>query len=195
LPWGNEDYEFWTKLLTVGVKHRRLPGELVMYRYKKDSMMRDGAKYAEEERAMMRTMHLDLFHPAKIFEEHSKVMAMSNASRTKLANLASSGRLSAIDQGFVSFWLGLSEMHQGSFSAAMVRFSNALDTARLQWQPALYHALCRCTVHGPNASAAEIERLKGKYQGLRRTAAFVRHERNCLRSKSWVASIAQARDK
>jgi GT2 family glycosyltransferase len=48
LPWGNEDYDFWLKLVEHGVRHQKLEGAHVFYRYKSSSMMRDSMDFTQD---------------------------------------------------------------------------------------------------------------------------------------------------
>lgn len=69
LPRGNEDYDFWLKLVEIGAHSRRLRGIQSYYRVKKRSMMRDGAPFRQEEHVMMRLRHVGLFHPAQVLKD------------------------------------------------------------------------------------------------------------------------------
>jgi len=187
LPWGNEDYEFWTKLLSVGVKVHKLPGELVLYRFKQKSMMRDSAVFAEEERSMMRTMHPELFHDAKLLQEHLKIMNMSSPTRKRLEDRQKAGRISLEDRSFGRFWLALSDIHRGDFAAALLKLTpEVLGVERLRWQASFYHARCVCRLSGPNASVAEMTELGRRYRGLRSTTEFLLQFRNCHNGSRWM---------
>jgi GT2 family glycosyltransferase len=175
MPWGNEDYDFWLKLLEHGVQTEKLGGSHTFYRYKANNgMQRESEGYTKEERAMLHSRHPSLYHPAQLLEEHKAISAMANATRSRLQKLQERHSMSSEDKAFGDFWLALSDMHRGSYTTAAKLLSSALrvKSTALTWQPRLYLAICRCKAGDVDAAVKLIRSLEANHLGLAAAKAF-----------------------
>jgi len=189
LPWGNGDYDFWLSMLELGVKFHKLQGELVFYRYS-STAHRDGRANAfrSEVEAMMRSRHPSVFHVAKMFREHRKIMNMTEATKHRLKEIQSWSDLGATDRAYGIFWLALADMQKQNFEEAANKLSKVLEEEALVWQPGLYHAFALCRSKGPTVSAPLLQQLSDEFPELRQTTEFVRIERNCRGAAKWETS-------
>jgi len=194
LPGDKEDIDFYTKLLAAGVKSQSLSGDAITRVLHDDAQANQHAVEDAEELAMVMSMHPEFFHPARVLGEHVRIMNMSATTRLKLETALESRRLAKEDFAVSMFWLGLADFGQEDYVTAVDKFSIAMHEDRLHWQAGLYHALSVCRLNGSNASVAHLGSLAVSYPSLRYTAAFVRHKRECFRSRPWVISAAAARD-
>merc|ERR1711920_437279 len=192
MGWGNEDYDFWLKVLEMGVNFQKLPDIHTFYRYKRHSMMREGDAYAREEHAMLRTRHLQLYHPAKLLREHRLIMKMSNQTRARLLRLQAKPTVSTADKAFGRFWIALSNMHHKRYEEAKTTLEELTSYDALQWQPALYFAVCLCRLRGSEASAPLLEKLAKENPQLNKTSAFKAYDVNCRESARWLRSSSPA---
>jgi GT2 family glycosyltransferase len=173
LPWGNEDYDYWLKLLEHGVQHHKLEGAHNFYRFKQNNgMQRESEKYTKEERAMLHSRHPSLYHPAQLLEEHKLISSMADATRIRLQKLQQRHAMSSEDKAYGDFWLALSDMHRGSYETAGKLLSNALAEQALKWQPRLYLAICRCREGDIDAAVSLFGELNDMNLGLASTKAF-----------------------
>jgi glycosyltransferase involved in cell wall biosynthesis len=75
LPWGNEDWNLWISLGTLGshVTAVKIDDTLLFYRFKRKSMQRDMMKFSEVV-PMLQTMHANDYPLEEILKDHSIIM-------------------------------------------------------------------------------------------------------------------------
>lgn len=176
LPYGNEDYDFWMKLMEVGVKGYKLKGIHTFYRYKIHSMMRDSSNFTAVELAMLRTRHSSLHTLDTVLAAHNIISRMSSSTFQRVSN----SQIAGTDAAFQLLWCGLYELHQGSKSVALSLFSSAinLQNSAIRWQPKYYYAVLHC--HSEVFKARKLfENLLSEYPELKAHREVQQHLRNC----------------
>jgi glycosyltransferase involved in cell wall biosynthesis len=194
LPWGNEDYDFWLKLLELGVRHEKLQGEHVLYRYKIFSgMQRESEKYTHEERAMLHSRHQLLYHPAEILKRHKVIATMSESTKARLLKLSEKPSVGTDDKAFGQLWLALSEVKAGKHVEAYQRLEKILKVSGLQWQAQIHYARIACKQRDFATSSRTFESLARQYPGLAATSDFKQDRSSCQEVTAWLPS-AERRD-
>jgi len=166
LPYGNEDYDFWMKLMEVGVRAKKLleAGTTSYYRYKKSSMMRNSMNTSHTEHVMLRTRHLSLHSIDSIFEAHQLIGSMALET---VHHLQSKPGITDLDMAFIYFWLGLYEQKQGNANGAISMYTKARDVnnPNLKWQAEWYLGTALCQID--NKQARELlSKTAAKYPEL-----------------------------
>lgn len=152
LPYGNEDYDFWMKLMEVGVRAKKLTGvgTTSYYRYKKDSMMRNSMNTSITEHAMLKTRHLTLHSIDTIFDSHSLIGSMSAET---VHYLQTKPGIIDIDKAYIYFWLGLYQQTQGNTNGAISMYTKAraMKNPNMKWQASWYLGTALCQIDNKQA--------------------------------------------
>jgi len=142
LPRGNEDYDFWLKLVEVGAKGYKLPGVHTYYRYKQKSMMRDGLALRGEELSMMHLRHPQLFHPSVTLVDHGVVSNMANETFQVVSRRLTTNHVFHEDDILsIQLWMTLYNMRHKNYEesrqlleAMGERLGTSLVHPRIGWQ-------------------------------------------------------------
>jgi glycosyltransferase involved in cell wall biosynthesis len=146
LPWGNEDWDFWLKLVEVGARGTKLDGTHTYYRYKHNSMMRDAADEVKTERAMLRTRHPDLYNVATLLESQNEIARMSGKTYMRLVKLSKSSSIGRESRACNMFWRALRAWRDKRLQDAedLVTEVIGIDGEALSWQPRYFLAMLLC---------------------------------------------------
>jgi GT2 family glycosyltransferase len=190
LPWGNEDYDFWLKLVELGVRHEKLEGAHVLYRYKWFSgMQRESESYTQEERAMLHSRHSLLYHPAQLLQRHKVVANMADKTRERLLKLQDKPSVSAEDRAYGQLWLALADANAGRHKEAQKRLVDILEVPSLQWQPRYHYARAACKLRDFASSSHLFADLAKQYPALAATEDFRLDRRSCEKVTAWLPSV------
>ena len=167
LPYGNEDYDFWMKLMEVGLRAHKLAGSHTYYRYKQHSMMRDSSNFTAVERAMLQTRHLSLLSLDTVFTAHKIISDMKVSTYSLLLDKVRDSRPPSNDIAFHYFWMGLYQQRSGNDSAAISYFGSAMSVRNpsLKWQPTWYYGSLMCQTDALKARQV-LEKTLVKYPEL-----------------------------
>ena len=181
LPYGNEDYDFWMKLMEVGLRAHKLAGSHTFYRYKLHSMMRDSSNFSLVEKAMLQTRHLTLLSLDTIFTAHRVISDMQQSTYSLILEKVRGSKPPGNDVAYHYFWLGLSQQRSGNNSAAASLFSSAMAARNpaLKWQPTWYYASLMCLTDTLKARQL-LEKTLAKYPELAVYHDVQETIRNCV---------------
>lgn len=146
-PWGGEDWHFWLKSLSAGLRLVSLPVPMLHYRiHESGGMLRAMEEHAEDSRAMLRCMLPDLYSQQERIEAHARLLHMDPATEQALV------RKIAVhpDLPLPHFWLGLAHEGRQEEAEALRQYAAAL---RLSW-PDAWQAAQRLAAFIPNAGEA-----------------------------------------
>jgi hypothetical protein len=147
-----EDYDFWMKLMEVGLKSKKLVGlgTISYYRYKNRSRMRDSINTNHIEIAMLRTRHIGLYTIDAIFTAHTVIGSMPIEIARRLATKF---EVTGPDRAYVHFWLGLFKQHTGNKTAAidMYMLSRTTKKSNLDWQVNWHLGVALCQIDNKKA--------------------------------------------
>lgn len=176
LPFANEDWEFWLQLMQQGASAFKIPGYLVQYRYKKNSMQRNATKYQQQVVEMMRTMHPSLYSVNRLIESHEAIGKLHPVVVQSLKKKIESNDLSFRDKTFVNFWLGIIASRSGlvSLSACSLLSESALYSqstkepeAFLSWQGSWEYGCCLCRRSNRKLGISIIEQIFEKHPAVK----------------------------
>jgi glycosyltransferase involved in cell wall biosynthesis len=190
LPRGNEDYDFWLKLVEVGVRGKKLgPGAHTFYRYKEKSMMRDGMALRGEELSMMHMRHPQLYHPAALLADHAVVGGMAEETYEVLMHRLERGVFhNDEDEISTHLWLAVRMVRLGRLVAAgkvlkavrsAVGAAAVLTHRRVAWQAEYVAAQLSCTLGDYDLGQRALAALEESIPSLRGVRAFERQKLLC----------------
>ena len=123
-PWGGEDWHFWLKSLSAGLRLVCLPGPMLHYRIHAGGGMLSGMEqHAEDTVAMLRCMIPSLYSESELLQAHNRLTCMDQATEQALR------RKIAVHPGLPlpHFWLGLAHEGRGEAEAALGLYATALS--------------------------------------------------------------------
>ena len=129
-PWGGEDWHFWLKSLSAGLRLVCLPVPMLHYRIHAGGGTLSGMEqHAEDTLAMLRCMIPSLYSGPELLQAHNRLMCMDQATEQALR------RKIAVHPGLPlpHFWLGLAHEGRGEAEAALRLYAAAL---RCPWPDA-----------------------------------------------------------
>ncbi len=129
-PWGGEDWHFWLKSLSAGLRLVCLPVPMLHYRIHTSGGMLSGMEqHAKDTLAMLRCMIPNLYSEPELLQAHNRLTRMDPATEQALR------RKIAIHTGLPlpHFWLGLAHEGRGEAEAALRLYATALN---LPWPDA-----------------------------------------------------------
>lgn len=176
LPYGNEDYDFWMKLMEFGVRGCKLKRTHTFYRYKEHSMMRDSSNYTAVELAMLRTRHLSLHALDTILAAHKIISHMALSTFQRISD----SHIRGPDAAFQFLWRGLYEMRQGNNLRAVSLFNmtTSLQNPAIRWQSVYYYAILQCYTEVSEAQRV-FENLLSEYPELIEHHEVQQNVQNC----------------
>ena len=122
-PWGGEDWHFWLKCLSAGLRLVSLPVPMLHYRiHAGGGMLNRMEQHAEDSIAMLRCMIPDLYSENDMALAHERLTHMDPATEQALH-----GKI-AVHPGLPlpHFWLGLAHEGRGENKEALRRYAAAL---------------------------------------------------------------------
>jgi glycosyltransferase involved in cell wall biosynthesis len=199
LPRGNEDYDFWLKLLDIGVIARKLNGVLNSYRYKEHSMMRDSNSFRIEELAMLRTRHFRLFSPFVLLEDHALIQEMRQETLKILESRLVKNSFPILDDKVsILFWYALRHLNIKDYKIAGESLQeiekllgNLHSSEKLGWQPLYLSARLFCILEKFDEGIQRVDSLFHYFPDLERYNHFQKLKFLC----SKPASSSQIVDK
>lgn len=129
-PWGGEDWHFWLKCLSAGLRLVALPVPMLHYRIHAGGGTLSGMEqHAEDTAAMLRCMIPSLYSEPELLQAHDRLTHMEQATEQALH------RKIAVHPGLPLpyFWLGLAREGRGEADAALGLYATAL---RCPWPDA-----------------------------------------------------------
>ena len=129
-PWGGEDWHFWLKCLSAGLRLVSLPVPMLHYRiHAGGGTLSRMERHAEDTLAMLRCMIPDLYSKRDMTLAHERLTHMDPATEQALH-----GKTAVHPQlPLPHFWLGLAHEGRGEEKEALRRYAAAL---RCSWSSA-----------------------------------------------------------
>ena len=122
-PWGGEDWHFWLKSLSAGLRLVCLPVPMLHYRIHADGGTLSGMEqHAEDTLAMLRCMIPSLYSEPELLQSHNRLTRMDQATEQALR------RKITIHPGLPlpHFWLGLAHEGRGDADTALRLYAASL---------------------------------------------------------------------
>jgi GT2 family glycosyltransferase len=187
LPRGNEDYDFWLKLIGVGIVSHKLEGVHTFYRYKRKSMMRDGEPLRDEELALMHMRHPQLYHPASLLADYDIVGRMAPQTVAELERRLDRGVWHHVDdRTSTALWLSVHYLDEGDLQQADMMLGlvesavgDSLVHRRVGWQALFLRARWDCASGRLADGAVALEALREAVPSIVDVAGFERQQRLC----------------
>ena len=122
-PWGGEDWHFWLKSLSAGLRLVCLPVPMLHYRiHAGGGMLSQVERHAEDSRAMMRCMIPSLYDEREILRAHDHLTRMAPDTEQALHRKIAAHPSLPLPH----FWLGLAHEGRNENNAALRLYAAAL---------------------------------------------------------------------
>ena len=130
LPWGNEDWNLWISISSLGdIKAIKIPEYLNFYRFKQKSMQRDMAAF-QEVVPMLHMMHIAEFQSTQIVKDHEVILSTYRRETHELLKK----KAQKVSHYMIDLWLGMYEEKEGNNEAAIALYQSSLEKQKQQNQ-------------------------------------------------------------
>ena len=175
MPHGNEDYDFWMKLIENGLKMEKIyfNSPLLYYRKKKTSMMTDGMKYRVVEHCLMRLRHPTIFHITQLMYDFDCVKNVHDDTIKSIESKLLASNLSDEDKITVHMWLMLfilnkeAQLLDRNLIEKHIQIIQGLKPERFllrfTWQLKFAHLLYYCKIGDTDKSYALSAQIRKNY--------------------------------
>jgi glycosyltransferase involved in cell wall biosynthesis len=165
-PRGHEDWSLWLQLARLPVRARKLPGWLLLYRYRQASKMRTRERRNPEVVRLLRTLYPDLYPARALLDDHAALLAGGLTQEVLSDARAARARMPTRSQP--ALWLGLHAEAHGELATAAAEYGAAVELrAAHDWQPLLRRACLAARTDDERArerSCRELRALWGSEQ-------------------------------
>ena len=135
IPWGAEDWNFWISCSVHNLNPARVKGKHFFYRiHENGGMFKTMLNYMDEVRAMIHTLHPDLYELKRLLADHQAIAAM----KPETVNVIEEKISKFPDKSLLYLWRGLKLEFDGNTVDAINDFRKACQLAAPNdWQPFL----------------------------------------------------------
>jgi len=135
LPKGHEDWAFWLQLTRLPLQSRRIDEFLTLYRYKKNSKMRNRERSNPEVPRLMRCLFPDLYPVRKLLIDHHALLKPNGITEAVVMDVSVSQHLHP-HRAAPHLWSGMILQVKRDFHGALRAYNRSRAVAApYDWQP------------------------------------------------------------
>jgi len=164
LPKGHEDWAFWLQLTRLPLQPFKIDEFLTLYRFKKNSKMRNRERANPEVPRLLRCLFSDLYPVRKLLIDHHELLKPTGFSESVVMDVSVSQHLHP-HRAETHLWTGMISQAKGELDAAVRAYN---DSARLaapyDWQGSFrLWRLLRVMPGYETAAAREEKALRARW--------------------------------
>jgi len=135
LPKGHEDWAFWLQLTRLPLQSRRIDAFLTLYRYKKNSKMRNRERSNPEVPRLLRCLFPDLYPVRKLLIDHHELLKPNGFTESVVMDVSVSQHLHPL-RAAPHLWSGMILEAKRDEDGAVRAYNRSRAVAKpFDWQP------------------------------------------------------------